>query len=368
MVNKRQSLVNVIVSAIVIAFYCGCSEDNSPIDTGEVSDFSTDITGGGAGAGAMGAAGGTLANPTGGTAAPQNIAGIGGSPTTKATGGKGGSVGMAGKAGGLAGTSTAGAGGKAGSAGGKAGQSGAAGTEADPCGANAKTVTGATSDQGYGNTQMRTSGDVEVLKLTTTMLVPKTPSPTGGTLFLWPGLQPLNYNSGRYGVLQPVLTWGTSCSPSTSMTYDHWWISGMYVGMGGGSLGIGCDGGDALKLKTGDKIDIEMVLGGTTWTQAMTNRSTGETVDFPYDLEGQKQQWVLFQIELVSSTKPVDDVIFIDTVVKFSGSQPNSCVPNVKGAEDYFSPPRVSSDGKTCCISKIILRAQGIAASSPDEP
>jgi hypothetical protein len=35
---------------------------------------------------------------------------------------------------------------------------------------------------------------------------------------------------------------------------------------------------------------------------------------------------------------------------------------------DYVSPVRVSSDGKTCCISKVILRASGVADSSPNEP
>jgi hypothetical protein len=37
-------------------------------------------------------------------------------------------------------------------------------------------------------------------------------------------------------------------------------------------------------------------------------------------------------------------------------------------ATDYFAPPRASADGMTCCVSKLILRAEGIAPSSPDTP
>ncbi|MBN1654748.1 MAG: hypothetical protein JXA30_13335 [Deltaproteobacteria bacterium] len=48
--------------------------------------------------------------------------------------------------------------------------------------------------------------------------------------------------------------------------------------------------------------------------------------------------------------------------------EPEACVPGTQGVDDYFSPPRVSSDGKTCCFSKIILRAKGIAATSPNTP
>jgi hypothetical protein len=152
------------------------------------------------------------------------------------------------------------------------------------------------------------------------------------------------------------------------MTYDHWWISGMYVGYGQGSFGMGCQGGDAMDVKTGDKLDIDISLNGTTWTQVITNRSNRKSVDFSNDLGGQKQQWVIFSIEIQSATRPTDDVIFEDTVVKFSGSMPNACVPTSRGSDDYFSPPRASSDGKTCCLSKLILRASGVPASSPNTP
>jgi hypothetical protein len=65
---------------------------------------------------------------------------------------------------------------------------------------------------------------------------------------------------------------------------------------------------------------------------------------------------------------PVDDVAFTAITATLSASQPKSCFPNAKGTNDYFSPPRASADGKTCCIAKIILRASGAKASSPNTP
>lgn len=123
-----------------------------------------------------------------------------------------------------------------------------------------------------------------------------------------------------------------------------------------------------MKVDVGDVLDIEMKLDGTIWTQTITNKSNGKSVSFPRDMKGQKQQWLINSIEVTGSTKPVDDVLFTSMVIKLSDSQPKSCAPNVRGTSDYFSPPRASSDGKTCCISKVILRASGVKPSSPDTP
>jgi hypothetical protein len=111
-----------------------------------------------------------------------------------------------------------------------------------------------------------------------------------------------------------------------------------------------------------------MALQGTTWVQTITNRSNNKTVTFSHDLKGQKQQWLLNQIELKGSTKPVDDVIFTNVVAKLSDSQAKSCAPSETGTNDWYAPPRASADGKTCCISKIILRASGVMATSPNQP
>jgi hypothetical protein len=243
-------------------------------------------------------------------------------------------------------------------------------TEADPCGADAQPVSGGMPrGGGYGNTNLQLSGEAEFLSARSTLIVPKEPSPSRGTLFLWPGLQPLRQDSTvGYGVLQPVLTWGSSCAPGSLSQGDGWWISAQYVGTPPGSFSVNCKGGKTMKVDIGDKIDIVMELQGTNWVQTLTNQRNGESVDFKIDLKGQKQQWLLHQIEQPTTVKPSEDVIFESVSAKLSESQPKACYPNAKGTNDYFSPPRASADGKTCCISKIILRASGVAMSSPNEP
>jgi hypothetical protein len=203
-----------------------------------------------------------------------------------------------------------------------------------------------------------------VLSTTMTMIVPKKPQ-NDDTLFLWPGLQPSSSGGiSGFGVLQPVLTWGGSCNGNG----DAWWISGQYVYFTGGFGGARCETGDQMDVETADKLDIEFILNGTVWTQNITNRTNNKKVTFDRDLEGQKQIEVLYQIEMPTRNKPADDVIFTDTVIKLSHSEPDACVPTSKGANDYVSPVRASRDGKTCCIDKVILRAGGVAASSPNEP
>jgi hypothetical protein len=123
-----------------------------------------------------------------------------------------------------------------------------------------------------------------------------------------------------------------------------------------------------MDVQTGDKLDVEFSLKGTVWTQVITNQSNGKSVKFDRDLEGQKQVEVLYEIELQTSAKPSDDVIFTNSVIKFAKPAPQSCVPRSAGANDYVSPVRVSSDGTTCCISKVILRASGVPATSPNAP
>ncbi|MBN1656089.1 MAG: hypothetical protein JXA30_20140 [Deltaproteobacteria bacterium] len=240
----------------------------------------------------------------------------------------------------------------------------------DPCGPNAQPVTGTARTTGAGTVYVTLSGTNEILRFTSTMIVPSEPQPRTGTIFLWPGLQPLSRDASGYGVLQPVLTWGPTCAPGAPNTYDRWWISGMYVGMPPGSFRMLCEGGDGMTVQVGDKLDTEFVLNGTIWTQVITNQSNNETVSFDWDLQGQKQQWAIFTIEIPpgSSVRLVDDLIFTDAVITFSESRPEDCYPSQQGADDYFSQPRVSADGKTCCISKVITRGSGVPASSPNEP
>ena len=101
-------------------------------------------------------------------------------------------------------------------------------------------MTGAASDStsakarvsGNGSVQFQISTQTQIAELRTTLAVPAKPPPSG-TLFLWPGLQPLpngkNYNPVGNGVLQPVLTWGSTCAVGAPDDYSTWWISGQYV-------------------------------------------------------------------------------------------------------------------------------------------
>jgi hypothetical protein len=363
------------LAAATASLFVACGNDSdTPVD-GQYAGWPGSAISGYAGSVGMGGSLSVIAG-TGGmqaiTPIKTNTAGST-APTAGRGGGAAGKAGASGTTSAAAGTSTAGASGAAGAAG-KAGQNSGAVTGDDPCGPDAKTVTGTPRKGESGFIEIDASGDNQVLSVTTTMTVPSNPQPQQGTLFIWPGLQPADMNDPRgYGVLQPVLTWGSSCAPGSLMSNDTWWISAQYVGSPAGAIysNIKCEGGEVIKVKAGDKLDIEMVLNGTVWTQTVTNQSNNTSGDFDKDLKGQEETRILFYIELPSGgfgPKPVDDVIFTSTVIKFSKSAQNDCVPITKGPTDYFSPPRVSTDGKTCCLSKIILRASGAKASSPDEP
>lgn len=225
--------------------------------------------------------------------------------------------------------------------------------------------------RGNGNVQFTISAGNQILRLRTTMEVPVKPN-GNSTLFLWPGLEPLqgdHYNPIGTGVLQPVLTWGGSCAPGSPQTRtgSSWWISAQYVNtLGSEAKHKGCYGGPIMNVETGDKLLIEMFLEGTVWKQVITNQASGKKVDFDIDMENQPQRWALFQIEMPTSTKPAADVVFTDTVITMAKAEPKACTPTVRGANDYFSAPLSSSDGMRCCVSRLVLRAAGVAASSMD--
>jgi hypothetical protein len=294
------------------------------------------------------------------------------------TGGATGSGGIAGSGGsGIGGTGTTG--GVPGMAGtsGTAGSAGAGGSGAgdDPC---AGGMTGPASDasgsktpvRGYGGVQLTASTKTQITSLETTLTVPAKPS-AGGTLFLWPGLEPLqgsaNYSPIGTGVLQPVLTWGGTCAPNAPNNYADWWISAQYVNTLGSASGFtGCKGGEGMTVAVGDDLHISMTLNGTTWSQSVTDVMSGKKVTFDFDLKGQAQDWAIFSIEAPTGKQPVSDVVFKSTVMTTADSDPAACTPTVRGTNDYFSAPRASPDGKHCCIAKIILRAQGVPASGPN--
>jgi hypothetical protein len=193
-------------------------------------------------------------------------------------------------------------------------------------------------------------------------VVPPTP-PASGTLFLWPGLQPdgVNFDPIDNGVLQPVLTWGSSCAPGKQpRNYSTWWISGQYVNTNGQVSGYtGCDGGSIMSVNVCDTLDIDMSLSGTVWTQTVTDEQTNQSVSYSIDMKGQAQNLAYFVIEEYSSA-PVSEVIFTDTILTFDSSDATDCKVSMRGQTDYVSSPAASGDGLQCSIPQIILRAQGI--------
>jgi hypothetical protein len=229
----------------------------------------------------------------------------------------------------------------------------------------------ATPVMGTGNVEFNISTKTQLVGLHTTLTVPDKPPPSG-TLFLWPGLQPLpggkNYNPIGNGVLQPVLTWGGTCAPTAPNTYDSWWISGQYVNTYTNDQGYsGCHGGTGMNVAVGDQLDIAMTLAGTVWNQVVVDRQSGHMAMFNMDMAGQAQDWAIFTIESDGS-EPISDVVFTSTTLTLADADGMGCQPSTRGQNDYFSAPMSSPDGKTCCISKIILRAPGVAATTPNTP
>lgn len=199
-----------------------------------------------------------------------------------------------------------------------------------------------------------------IVNFKTTMLVPKTPTQRS-TLFIWPGLQ---HSGGadpgriRNGVLQPVLTWGPSCSRTASNNYMNWSIAGMYVNLSSSAAGpSGCASGASLQAVPGERLDVDFNLSGTTWTQTITSRTSMKKVDFTIDLKGQDQNWAIWDIETPGSSRPAEDTLFEKSVVTMA--QPvTSCQPSIAAKVDYFSAPILSPDGLHCCFETVILKQQ----------
>lgn len=205
-----------------------------------------------------------------------------------------------------------------------------------------------------------------LVRLQTKLTVPAKP-PAGGTVFLWPGVQPLlngpHFAPINKGVLQPVLTWGASCSGASG--FNSWTISGMYVNVSTTvATHRSCHGGKIMRPNVGDVLDIDIALNGTVWTQTIKNLTSGEQVDYAIDMKGQEQGLAYFDIELPTTAKPVADTVFTENVLTFASPRASGCVPTAQGATDYVSVARLSDDKTKCCIDRITLRAPGVAATT----
>ena len=313
------------------------------------------------GSGQLGGTGGAGLPGTGGAAGHGNertggASGTGGAAGQGAVGGGGGaSAGHAGSAGAGGRAASGGAGGR----GGRSGSGGSAGTGGE--GGMGPAAPGGRVT-GYGTVLISANSKNQIVRLQTTMAVPPQP-PASGTLFLWPGLQPngANFEPIDNGVLQPVLTWGPSCSPGKQpRSYSTWWISGQYVNTNGSHPGYtGCLGGPIMSVDVGDALDIDMALAGTVWTQTVTDAQSGQSVSYAIDMMNQAQNLAYFVIEEYSSA-PVSTVVFTNTTITYGAPDAADCKLAMRGQNDYVSVPVASSDGLTCGIAQIILRAQGI--------
>lgn len=207
--------------------------------------------------------------------------------------------------------------------------------------------------------------------LRTTVMVPAEPPPDG-PIFIWSGMQPtpngMNYQPIGNGGLMPVLTWGTSaCAQDAPASYSTWYIAPLYSNISSSDPQYsGCHSGKVTLAQPKQLIDIELRLDGTKWTENVVNRETMNASDFSIDLKGQAQGRVFFDIELQTSNKPTEDVIFTHTVLTMNMPDPEACQPVMRGMNDFASKPRVSADGKHCCIDRIVLRASGVAATTMD--
>lgn len=228
---------------------------------------------------------------------------------------------------------------------------------------DAVTTRGQTSSRNFSLVHYLLPAPNKIARFQTILTVPKVPAQRS-TLFIWPGLQHSGGSDpGRLGngVLQPVLTWGPSCNPNApgkGNDYMGWWISAMYVNISSFAAGPGgCAGGDAMDVDVGDRLYIDFAVDGKEWTQTVVNLSNMDQVDFTKDLEGQDQNWAIWDIETPGSARPAEDTIFENSVLTFT-SPVTSCQPTSADEVDYFSAPILSPDGLNCCFEKMILKAK----------
>ncbi|MEU6970106.1 hypothetical protein AB0A71_20665 [Kitasatospora aureofaciens] len=199
----------------------------------------------------------------------------------------------------------------------------------------------------------------QIVKVQTSFTVPSE-QPHVGTTFLWPGLQPLggaNFNPIGEGVLQPVLTWGSSCAPAAGepVSYSSWWISGQYVNTEGSQPGYhGCFSGKAMKVNPGDELNISMRLDSASgkWIQTITDGPSH--VSFSEDLHGQARNWLLFVIENYDGASFNAPLSFRNTRVDFQNADPGTC--NSWGAEAGVSGGATSiNNGLRCVINTVTV-------------
>lgn len=259
-----------------------------------------------------------------------------------------------------------------------AGSGGVNGRDSTPAGEDecgpipTMTLAGTTAGRvrGSGTIEYDVTPPNEWLSQRTVMRVPEEPPPSG-TVFLWPGIQPLsagkNFQPIGNGVLQPVLTWGPSCAPGNPGGHETWWISPVYVNVTSrDSAYRGCHGGPVIKVEPEHLLDLHIYLDAPNWVQKVVDLDSMKTTEYAHDMKGQAQARAFFVIELPDNAKPTEDIIFTKSVLTMAKSEPSACEPIARGMRDFASKARISADGKTCCIDRIALRAAGVDATTKD--
>lgn len=263
----------------------------------------------------------------------------------------------------------------AGSAGiGAAGAGGSSGQNEDECGAipsqpAGKVTSGRLSGSGLIGYELKAPN--VFTRLRTTLAVPAEPV-ANGQIFIWPGIQPTptstNLQAIGNGAFMSVLTWGPSpCAAGAPSGFSTWWIAPTYSNLGASDPQYsGCHSGKVTLAEPRQFLDVEIRADGTKWIQKLVNRDTMEASQFSMDLKGQAQGRTFFAIELPTGNKPSEDIIFTNTVLSMDMPDPDACQPFMRGTNDFASKPRVSADGKHCCIDRIVLRAPRVMATTTD--
>jgi len=118
-----------------------------------------------------------------------------------------------------------------------------------------------------------------------------------------------------------------------------------------------------MDIKAGDDLAIDLVLQGTVWSENLMDLRNDHSVDFEIDVEGVPEIFPTFAIA-PNGQSPMSDVVFTGTTITLASPEPNACQPVLRGPTDAFSAPSASPDGQTCCLSHIVLRAQGVPATT----
>jgi hypothetical protein len=223
-------------------------------------------------------------------------------------------------------------------------------------------------DPENGNVTVFGAPKNEIVRLTTTLVVPELPATRVGTVFLWPGLQPMpdsaNFLPIDNGVLQSVLSVGPSCAPPADTDRyprpDGWWISAQYVNTRGHLVGFrGCFGGPIIGGQPQDRLLINMSLAGAIWTQTVLNLHSHESVAFGVDLRGQGQAYARFNIEVYDGGR-APDVTFQDTSIGFARPDPHNCDLREQGPDDVVTARMLADDSLSCAIERITLKGPGV--------